>query len=270
MFADDIVLYRTITCTSDFAPVQGDVTLLADWMDSNGLTLNGSKTKFMLLSRKRKSFYSGQQLWLHEIAIDRVLEFKYLGVLVSHDLSWSPHISAVCSKARRLLGLFYRQFYKVDPKLILKCYLTIVRPLLDYCCYVWSPHLVKDIKVVENVQFFALKMATKSWNSHYTDLMRDCEIPLLSSRRLYFDGCIVFKILNDLSCINQDHLVPSYRRNQRTQHLLALRTPRVPSSESQSFFYRIVNSWNSLPSSVVSSPGYSNFKINIKNHLKLK
>jgi hypothetical protein len=30
VFADDIVVYRTITCTLDVAPVQGDVTLLAD------------------------------------------------------------------------------------------------------------------------------------------------------------------------------------------------------------------------------------------------
>lgn len=269
LFADDIVLYRTIACTLDFEPVQDDVTMLVDWMDANGLSLNGSKTKFMLLSRKRKSYYSGRQLWLRDAAIERVFEFKYLGVLVSHDLTWSSHISSICSKARRLLGLFYRQFYKVDPNLIFKCYLTIVRPLLDYCCYVWSPHCMKDVKAVENVQYFALKMACKSWNAHYTDLVNDCEIPLLSSRRLYFDGCMVFKILNDLSCIDQDHLVASHRRNQRNQHSLALRTPRIPSSEitRNSFFYRIANSWNALPSSVVSSPSYSNFKIYLKKHL---
>lgn len=270
LFADDIVLYRTITCTLDFEPVQDDVTLLANWMDANGLTLNGSKTKFMLLSRKRKSYFSGNQLWLRDTAIERVYEFKYLGVLVSHDLTWSSHISSTCSKARRLLGLFYRQFYKVDPMLIFKCYLTIVRPLLDYCCYVWSPHCQKDIKAVENVQYFSLKMASKSWNAHYTDLVNDYEIPLLSSRRLYFDGCMIFKILNDLSCIEQDHLVASYRRNQRTQHSFALRTPRVPSSEitRHSFFYRIVNFWNALPSSVVCSPSYSNLKISLKKHLQ--
>ena len=37
--------------------------------------------------------------------------FKYLGVLLSRNLSWSDHISELCIKARKILGLLYRQFY---------------------------------------------------------------------------------------------------------------------------------------------------------------
>lgn len=42
--------------------------------------------------------------------LEEVEIFKYLGVLVSNNLSWSDHISKLCAKARKILGLLYRQF----------------------------------------------------------------------------------------------------------------------------------------------------------------
>jgi hypothetical protein len=84
----------------------------------------------------------------------------------------------------------------------------MVRPLLDYCCFIWSPFNKNDIKALENVQYFALKMATQSWKVHYNDLLGKCTVPSLSSRRSYFDCCLVFKILSDLSCIPTNHFVP--------------------------------------------------------------
>jgi len=47
--------------------------------------------------------------------LDQVKIFKYLGVLLSHDLSWSDHVQSVCSKARKIFGLLYRQFYNNTP-----------------------------------------------------------------------------------------------------------------------------------------------------------
>ena len=37
--------------------------------------------------------------------------FKHLGVVVSSDLSWSNHITSICAKAKRILGLLYRKYY---------------------------------------------------------------------------------------------------------------------------------------------------------------
>ena len=48
--------------------------------------------------------------------MDVVRSYKYLGVVVSSDLSWSSHIQLVCMKAKKILGLIYRNFAKYTSK----------------------------------------------------------------------------------------------------------------------------------------------------------
>ena len=47
----------------------------------------------------------------YTIQLERVELFKHLGVVVSSDLSCSNHITSICAKAKRILGLLYRRYY---------------------------------------------------------------------------------------------------------------------------------------------------------------
>ena len=49
---------------------------------------------------------------LHNQLMERVSSYKYLGVIICDDLSWSPHIDRITSKTRQLIGMLYRRFYK--------------------------------------------------------------------------------------------------------------------------------------------------------------
>ena len=46
-------------------------------------------------------------IFLDNVSLKRVQYFKYLGILLAADLSWTHHIEAICSKASKLLGLLY-------------------------------------------------------------------------------------------------------------------------------------------------------------------
>jgi hypothetical protein len=46
---------------------------------------------------------------LNSQVFEQVDVYKYLGFLLSKDMSWSPHIGTVCTKARKILGLLYIQ-----------------------------------------------------------------------------------------------------------------------------------------------------------------
>ena len=95
---------------------------------------------------------------MHQI-LQRTDAYKYLGLLVSHELSWSDHIRTICSKAKRMLGMLYRRFYQyADSNTLLQMYISLVRPHLEYGSPVWNLYKAGDIKLIEGVQKFALRM----------------------------------------------------------------------------------------------------------------
>ena len=183
VYADDMLLYRPITCQGDFAALQEDINKLDSWIEANYLQFNISKCKYMVVSRKRAGILPAS-LTLQGHHLERVECFKYLGLLLTSDLSWSTHVDSICSKARKLLGLLYRKYYQyAEPQILLQLYVSLVRPHLEYASPVWNPYLQKNINTLENVQKFALRMCSKRWDQAYSQLLQLFNITELSERR---------------------------------------------------------------------------------------
>ena len=97
MYADDTVLYSTSPCTLEInRVVQDDLNRVAQWMESNKLILNQSKTKSM-------PFGSGRNLakspifciQLHGKVLERVAKFSYLGCCIGRN-TFLERSSRVC------------------------------------------------------------------------------------------------------------------------------------------------------------------------------
>ena len=86
------------------------------------------------------------------IPINQVESFKYLGVIISSDLSWSTHINSTCTKGRKQLGFLYRNFYQANHDSIAYLYKATVLPILDYCCCMWDPYQSTHTAKFEKVQ----------------------------------------------------------------------------------------------------------------------
>ena len=129
-----------------------------------------NESKRLAISKNRVLHH--HLLRLGDNILERVYTYKYLGVQITSDLSWSDQM-LIISKARKLIGLLYRQFQSdTDPATLFNLYVTLVRPHLQYCtCEVWSPHLQKDMKKLEQVQNFGLRMCTKRWSADYIELL---------------------------------------------------------------------------------------------------
>ena len=111
IYADDVLLYRPIRSPLDYEVLQKDIDAVGLWSTSNYLKLNPRKCNAMVFSRKRPATAPIRPLMLNGQTLDIVDTVKYLGLTICSDLSWSRHINIITSRARRLVGLLFRQFY---------------------------------------------------------------------------------------------------------------------------------------------------------------
>ena len=92
--------------------------------------------------------------------------------------------------------MFFRKFYKFsNQETSLKLYKSLTRRHLEYASTVWSPHLAKDIKTVEDVQKFAGEFVVKIGNINYESLFVECNLDSMATLRTFARICLLFKII---------------------------------------------------------------------------
>ena len=57
VYADDMLLYKSMKSFEDYSHLQFDIDCISDWVSRNKLMLNPTKCKAMTISRKRNSVY---------------------------------------------------------------------------------------------------------------------------------------------------------------------------------------------------------------------
>ena len=84
------------------------------------------------------------------------------------DSPHNLHDGSIAKKARKLVGLLYRHFYKTcSTSTLLSLYYSIVRPVLEYASIIWDSAISSHSSIIEPVQSFALKVVCKSWSTPY-------------------------------------------------------------------------------------------------------
>ena len=162
LFADDSKIFTTIlkdgaeVANNDTgrATLQRDLDITKQWADNWKMEFNVDKCKIMHLGRLNpKHTYT-----MDGIELTETTEEKDLGVLVDDKLDFGKHIKEIVKKANQRIGLIKRGFDCLDKEMFMNLYPVLIRPLLEYCVQVWSPHKQRDIDLLERVQRRATKI----------------------------------------------------------------------------------------------------------------
>ena len=216
--------------------------------------------------------------YMNDIALERTTEEKISGVYVTPDLKSSAHVSKVAAKANSAVGQIKKAFTYMDKEMFLALYLTLVRPLMEYAVQAWPPKLIQDINKLEKVQRRATKLVPEIRDLPYETRLRILGLPLLSERRIRGDMIEGFKILNGFENIDSkkffkratepDLEEPSEGVTTRG-HSHKLEKSRYDHFSRMKFFdARVINKWNSLPETVVSSNNINSFKRNYDSFIR--
>ena len=107
-FADDTTLvfvYRNLNYLQ-FC-IQQELLILQDWFNSNKLTLNISKSSYLLYHSK-KSKLPSVRVELNGIEIPKVRYAKLLGTWLDDQLTWDKHVNHLLSKLKCGIGMLRR------------------------------------------------------------------------------------------------------------------------------------------------------------------
>ena len=146
------------------------------------MRLNETKTKEMLISF-RKNAIDTQPLVVNIKAIERVTDFKIIGVWLSDTPSWSHHVHHVTSRASQRL-YYIRQLKRsgLTQEDLLVYYKTMIRPILESACPVWHAGLTScESDFLEQTQKRALKIIYQ--DLPYIESLESAHLELLRVRR---------------------------------------------------------------------------------------
>ena len=88
--------------------------------------------------------------------------------------------------------------------MIIPLYKAIVRPHLKYGLQAWNPHPRKDVDMLEKIQRRATKLIPEPRDLTYEELLKECGLTILETRRSRRDQIEVFKILNGYENIDSN------------------------------------------------------------------
>lgn len=171
-YADDTTLSANV---EDFISANGDVSAklnqelskISDWLLVNKLSLNVSKTNYML-------FYKPGKL-LPDISVNirgEVLtcvdSFTFLGLTLDSCLSWKPHFGKICNKISKIIGVLSRLKNFLSSEILLTLYNALILPHINYSILVWG---FSNTTRILKLQKKAIRLIMKRRGNAHTDAL---------------------------------------------------------------------------------------------------
>ena len=137
MYADDTTIYCNIDQNVSDKVINMELSKVSQWLAANKLSLNVTKTKFMVLHMHQKAV-TYPDLYLNGNKIERVTQFNYVGLILQVNLSWNKHISHISLKVSKTIGILNRLKSIYPRKVLLTLYNTLILPHFNYWILSWE------------------------------------------------------------------------------------------------------------------------------------
>ena len=257
MFADDVKIVGAPSTDQ----LQRDLNRVIQWTEEWEMPLN--KDKCMRLLRPD---CAGVDRIIDPSTLktaETVSEMRDLGVKINGNFSPEAQCLAAASKANGALFQMARTIASRKPKVLMPYYKAFVRPHLEYAVQAWAPALVKDAKVLEDVQRRFTRWLNGMRGLSYEERLDKLGLFSLKRRRVRGDLIESFKELKGHSIPGKPLLTLDSDSVLRG-HELKLKKPRANRNIRANFFtHRVVNNWNKLPSEVVTADSVTSFKLKL-------
>ena len=252
--------------------LQEDLWNVIQWSLKNNMELNQEKFEVMiynlsttLLQRNLPFTVMMQQYQVTSGAtINPSNVVRDLGVLLSDDCSWTPHINNMVKDARKMASWVFSVFRDRSQFLMLTLYKAMVRSKTEYCCPVWNPTRVGDIEAIESVQRNFTRRIGSCKDLDYWERLKKLKILSLQRRRERYMILHVWKIVNKMA---PNDIKMEFKTHQRLGIKAVIpefnnKAQRSISTHYEnSFGVKAARLWNLLPKEVNEKTVLEHFKV---------
>ena len=277
LFADDTTLQMSSSNIKDlFKMANKELNVVAEWFKANKLTLNVSKTKYILFRKPNMNAKPEDlSLTIDNTEIERIGNdckdnyFKFVGVRIDEFLHWKDHFNYVKSKLASSTFALSKVRNILPEKTKLLIYNSLFRSHLEYCIIAWGKSNKLQISKLQSLQKKCIRYISNSRsNAHVNPLLLKYDLLNVSDMVDYNLGIFMYQHTYGGLPISFDNFfqkLHSHDRNlnYKIANLKHAHLKSIPVNSLPMF-------WNSLSLDIKRSISIHSFKTNLSDHLKLK
>ena len=271
LFADDTTLYTSSNnMTELFNSVQRDLDSLSDWFKANKLSLNATKTNYVLFNKNNIGTVN-YDLRINNVSIKRINVVKFLGILIDDKLEWKDQTQACKNKITSAIYAIKKTKHILSQHLLRTIYYSLVYPHLTYGVSLWGSAQISYIQPIEIQQKKTIRAITHSnYNAHTDPLFKTLSILKLKDVYTLEIGKFMYKHANsalpqplmNMFILNQQ--IHSHNtRHQNDPHCTSRRTKQA----ANSVIHKGPEVWNTFPNKLKTIRSVSWFIKMLKKHL---
>ena len=273
LYADDTFLCAQ---NKDIKLLENEVNIelnkIYDWMSSNKLTLNISKSKYMIITNKRKT--EPVAIKINNTELEQCSTYKYLGVMFDKDLNWKPHIEYICGKISRSVGGLAMLRHRTCISVLREVYNALINSYVKYGIIAWgnaSDSTLQPLKILLNKVVRIMTFAPYG-PLDLKPIYHELEFLNLNETFLFERGKFMFKSKNDLlptTIANYFDIAPqqehSYNLRRRQNNINRFRSNTIAGEKSiQNEGEKL---WQNLPPYLKDLESLQTFKKYYKSYL---
>ena len=269
LFADDTTIYCSSNNIQDlYIKANYELESLSEWFRSNKLSLNVSKTNFVIFNHNKIDIPENLTMKIGNENIERKNSVKFLGMIIDSKLEWKEHISCVKNKISSGIYAINKVKHILNHRHLTTLYFSLIHPYLDYGISLWGSTHNTYLKRLVTVQKKAIRIITNAnYNSHSDPLFKKTNILKLDnlyelsvSKYMYAlnNGTLPINLANAFS---QNRDIHRYNtRNQLNPHIQSRRT----NIASRNIKHRGPDIWCNIPNEIKTSKTIKSFTNRIK------
>ena len=129
LFADNCVIYKTVTLMQGAEQLQDELRKICKWTNKWQMKLNVDKCAILRCTRSQIPIQYVYTLMDCNLDVKRL--HTYLDVEIDNTMSWSSHIQTVSNRATKVFNFVKRNLGNCPASTKRIAYLTIVRPIME-------------------------------------------------------------------------------------------------------------------------------------------